>query len=321
MIQHEYDRFSDDPSWWPTINVNLIFGYFAVVGCVGIIYDWALTFGQEVELIWRQRWSLMTFLFLSVRYVGIGYALINMLVTLPTISMTDAVSIIIVDTLDWTREVVDAILGVIVIARLHAMYQRSRKVLICLVVIFVAIRITNTVILAMAMMQISGEELVLSGTYQCQFNYAGDFLLLDSMIWILATVWEVLALCLAVWIAIKHFRELRQYSTSGIIGDCFTVLMKTHMSYFVSFVAVSCFEISYLSPTLSADADLLESQIYSGFTQFFVFRIVQMFVLGPRLILSIREYHAKLVATSDSATTMGSIAFQERVHVSTSSGV
>ncbi|KAG2032091.1 hypothetical protein BDR03DRAFT_970889 [Suillus americanus] len=39
----------------------------------------ALTFAQEVELIWRQRWSLMTFLYLSVRYAGIGYVVMVML--------------------------------------------------------------------------------------------------------------------------------------------------------------------------------------------------------------------------------------------------
>ncbi|KAG1775263.1 hypothetical protein EV702DRAFT_1119708 [Suillus placidus] len=73
------------------------------------------------------------------------------------------------------------------------------------------------------------------------------------MTWILANiVWKVLALCLAVWIAVKHFRELRQYPTRGIIQDCFTVLMKTHVSYFAIFIAVSCFEISYLSLRLSA---------------------------------------------------------------------
>jgi hypothetical protein len=44
-------------------------------------------------------------------------------------------------------------------------------------------------------------------------------------------------------------------------------------------------------------------------------------VLGPRLILGVREYHAKLVANSDTATNMTSIAFQERVHVSTSTSV
>jgi hypothetical protein len=46
-----------------------------------------------------------------------------------------------------------------------------------------------------------------------------------------------------------------------------------------------------------------------------------MVVLGPRLILSVREYHAMLVANSDTATDMTSIAFQERVHVATSSSV
>ncbi|KAG1771954.1 hypothetical protein EV702DRAFT_628496 [Suillus placidus] len=312
---------SNDPSWWPVINANLISSYFIVAASVGLIYDWALTFGQEIELIWRRRWSLMTFLYLSVRYVGIGYAVINVLtnVNVSTIWTTDAVSLVINDTLNWTSNVVEVILGVIMIARLHAMYQRSRKMLIFLVVIFAAIRIANAVIVVLKMMQISGEEFVLSGTYLCMISYTGEFLFLVSMTWILATVWEVLALCLAVWIAIKHFRELRLHSTNGIIGDCFTILMKTHVSYFASFIAVSCFEFSYLSPTLSADFYLLESQIYAGFTQIFVF--AQMFVLGPRLILSVREYHAKLVADSDAATAMTSIAFQERVHVSTSSSV
>lgn len=43
---------------------------------------------------------------------------------------------------------------------------------------------------------------------------------------------------------------------------------------------------------------------------------VQMFVLGPRLILSIREYHAKLVANSDAETSINAIVFQEHVYVS-----
>jgi len=49
--------------------------------------------------------------------------------------------------------------------------------------------------------------------------------------------------------------------------------------------------------------------------------VVQMFVLGPRLILGVREYHANLVANSDEGTAMTSIAFQERVHISTGGGV
>ena len=44
---------------------------------------------------------------------------------------------------------------------------------------------------------------------------------------------------------------------------------------------------------------------------------MQIFLLGPRLILSIQEYHAELVADSDTTTAMTSITFQERIHVST----
>jgi hypothetical protein len=46
-----------------------------------------------------------------------------------------------------------------------------------------------------------------------------------------------------------------------------------------------------------------------------------MFVLGPRLILSIRDYQAKLVTNSHEGTAMIAIAFQERVQVSTGGGL
>jgi hypothetical protein len=59
----------------------------------------------------------------------------------------------------------------------------------------------------------------------------------------------------------------------------------------------------------------MEIQIFSGFLQ--ILTVVQAFVLGPRLVLDIREYHAKIVADSDAATSMTSIAFQERVLIST----
>ncbi|KAG2138144.1 hypothetical protein BD769DRAFT_1434222 [Suillus cothurnatus] len=104
-----------------------------------------------------------------------------------------------------------------------------------------------------------------------------------------------------------------------MISDCFTVLVQTHVSYFASFLAISCFEIGLFSPTLSEDMDPLDFEIYSGFTQ--ILQAAQLFVLGPRLILSVREYHAKLVANSDTATDVASISFKERFHVSTSSSV
>jgi hypothetical protein len=50
------------------------------------------------------------------------------------------------------------------------------------------------------------------------------------------------------------------------------------------------------------------SAFYFGILQ--IAQMLQMFVLGPRLILSVREYHAKLVARSDGGFAMTSIYFQ-----------
>ncbi|KAG2030842.1 hypothetical protein BDR03DRAFT_158559 [Suillus americanus] len=242
---------SDNPIWWPLIGSSRVNGYFTVAAAAVVTYDWTLTFGQEIELIWRQRWSLMTVLYLSVRYLGMLYTVSNVLSGVQTISLTDAVSRIMYETWNWTHVVVFPMLGVIVVARLHAMYQRSRKILISLVITFLAIIIFSGVVTIMQTMHTSGEEVILSGTYQCIIAYAGYFSFLSGLTWIACTVWEVFALCLAVWVTVKHFIELRQHSTGGIIGDCFTVLMKTHIFYFASFVVVSsCDLIGFLSPTV-----------------------------------------------------------------------
>ncbi|KAG2038007.1 hypothetical protein BDR03DRAFT_955530 [Suillus americanus] len=179
---------------------------------------------------------------------------------------------------NWTGFMVFAMLWVIIITRLHAMYQGSRKIQIFLIVTFLVVNIFNGALGIISTTHSSGEELILSGTYQCSIGFAEDVILLDSITWILATMWEVLVLCLAAWIAVKHFRELRRHSAGGIVGDYFTVLMKTHVVYFASFVGVSCLSLIILSPTISA-----------------IVTVVQSFVLGPRLILGIREHHAKLV--------------------------
>jgi len=54
---------------------------------------------------------------------------------------------------------------VIMITWLHAMYQQSRKVLIVLVITFLAIRIANAVMVAIEMVQTSGGQLSLCIKY------------------------------------------------------------------------------------------------------------------------------------------------------------
>jgi hypothetical protein len=67
------------------------------------------------------------------------------------------------------------------------------------------------------------------------------------------------------------------------------------------------------------NSNSIGTQIIEGALQ--ILLVMQMFVLGPRLILSVRVYHTKLLVESDAETSMASIVFQQRVHVSTSSTV
>ncbi|KAG2348173.1 hypothetical protein BDR05DRAFT_610945 [Suillus weaverae] len=320
---------SNDPSLWPLISSNIFNSYWTVAAGVVVIYDWVLTLGQEIELMWRQRWSLMTVLYMVMRYIGIPYFVIGILLNTPVVLLTHTVSIIMNYAINGTNVVVIAMLGVIMIARLHAMYQRSRMILISLVIIFLAVNIAYGVITAILLKNLVAEELILPGTYMCNYGYEEDAQLLVLMLWILNIVWEVLALCLSVWVAAKHFRDLRRLGPltgSTIAGDCFRVLIKSHVLYFanfvgvscVSFVGVSCLQLTFLSPWPSSSISMGALILY-GACEILV--VVQLFVLGPRLILSVREYHAKLMANSDAETSMKSIVFQERVHVTTSSTV
>jgi hypothetical protein len=70
--------------------------------------------------------------------------------------------------------------------------------------------------------------------------------------------------------------------------------------------------------SLLQSSSSLGGGIYFGVLDFA--QPVQMFVVGPRLVLSVREYHAKLIAKSDEGTSMTTIAFQGRGHPSTSDG-
>ncbi|KAG1798420.1 uncharacterized protein HD556DRAFT_1461574 [Suillus plorans] len=300
---------SNDPSWWPMINLNILNSYWIVAAGIVVLYDWVLTLGQEIELIWRQRWSSLTVLYLIIRYIGLPYSVVSILRTITGYA------------LNGTNVIIPAMLGVIMIARLHAMYQGSKTILIFLVIIFLAINIGCGVLMAIALKYIVTEELILSGTYMCNYGFEGDAQLLISMLWMLNTVWEVLALCLSVWIVVKHFLELRRFglSTGSIIGDCFRVLIKSHVLYFVSFACVSCLQLFYVSPEIAANIYSIDAIVLYCTCQ--ILFGVQMFVLGPRLILSVREYHAKLVAESDAETSMNSIVFQKHVHITTSNTV
>ncbi|OAX31485.1 hypothetical protein K503DRAFT_806032 [Rhizopogon vinicolor AM-OR11-026] len=327
---------SNDLSWWPIIGFVREYSYFSVAVLVIVVYDWALTFGQEVELVWVSRvvtyqeesgytsnfWAEATLVphDCPISRCALHWNAIFCLqpTAISPISLVDRYSLeygfLLINLMSAVAE---SMVGVIVIIRLYAMYQQSRKMLIFLIAIYVIILAAGSFIFAIQARHTSAVEHVLSGAHLCLY-YEGGSLFSYGMDWILRLVWEILVICLAVWIAVKHFRELQRPSTGWAVENCFTVLMKTHLFYFASFIAVSCLELIYAHTQLSV-APSMESYAFAGVLP--ILQVVQSFVLGPRLILGVREYHAKLVGESDEGTDMVSIAFQERINITTGSGV
>ncbi|KAG1841769.1 hypothetical protein F4604DRAFT_334060 [Suillus subluteus] len=288
---------SDDPAWWPLISFSRLCNYLVAAGSTAVVYDWASTFGQEFELILSRRWSFMTVLYICVRYIGILFSIMNILSNL-LVSITDVA---------WTPITVNAMLGAIMIARIYAMYQGSKKLLIFLVVVLLASTIISGVLIVNGNLGASGQEDVLSGYHTCTAKFDPRMIYLAYESVISTAVWEILALFLTVWIVIKYFRELRQSPTGSTIGDCLTILIESHAFYFLAFAIVACFLLGSLSPNIM-NSSSMGGATYIGILS--IAQMLQMFVLGPRLILSVREHHAKVVARADEGIAMTSITFQ-----------
>ncbi|KIK45746.1 hypothetical protein CY34DRAFT_494226 [Suillus luteus UH-Slu-Lm8-n1] len=257
---------SNDPSWWPQIEFFLRTSYVSVASSTVLIYDWALTFGQELDLVW-----ILHDYHVCLCALWWNTILFRHHAVVSPISPGDRSSNIYGSAQSWISVVENAMLGVIMIARLHAMYQRSRILLILLIVIFVAFTIACIVITAIQTSHFPWVESVLSGTYWCIGISESETVRLVAVTWILGTVWEVIALCLALIVAAKHFRELQRFrqSTGQTMEDYFTVLIKAHVLYFAFFAAVSCLTIGLLSPNI-ANSTSVGTQIYSDILQFFL---------------------------------------------------
>ncbi|KAG1728552.1 hypothetical protein EDB19DRAFT_1832709 [Suillus lakei] len=170
-------------------------------------------------------------------------------------------------------------------------WVRSKKMLVFLVIVFLAVTIACGVASMIESSNVSPKELVLSGTYQCIDEGSNRFLMAGP--WVFHTVWEVLALSLASWIAFKHFREMKQWT---IEERLITTLIQTHVYCWCLLVPRTSLSKYICTPTsISAGAD-----IYVRATE--IDLLMQLFVLGLRLALSVREYNAKLPVNSDAGT-------------------
>ncbi|KAF8997629.1 hypothetical protein BDQ17DRAFT_1428965 [Cyathus striatus] len=115
-----------------TLNQMRSSNYSALSALTIMLYDTIITFDREYVHIWKAKWSLPKVLYFCIRYYGICYVGVTVIITTRMNIPIDACK----RYLWWTSLggpiVFTTLVNVVLILRLHALYNQNRKVLLFL---------------------------------------------------------------------------------------------------------------------------------------------------------------------------------------------
>jgi len=111
-------------------------------------YDTLLTINQEVELVWKARWTYQKVLYILVRYYSLAF-----LIALVAVSTNTNLSLSFCQRWPWvfgySPSVVASLGGFMFLIRIYAAYGRSLKMLAFLLFLFCSENITTCVIVGL----------------------------------------------------------------------------------------------------------------------------------------------------------------------------
>ncbi|KAG0706603.1 hypothetical protein DFH29DRAFT_900386 [Suillus ampliporus] len=295
---------SNSPSFL-VVGYDDLYFRFSVASTAIIIYDYGLGFTREVELIWCQRWKPTTVLYIIARYVGLAIAIVQIWEA-PGILLSDTECGIVGRSWSWGMVVLACTMYAIMAIRVFAMYNRSKKMGIFLVICFLAASASRGIIDGLALVLTSGstsEERILFGRRVCTTSMALVVPFLDG---IPSICIELLFLLLAARVLVRHRLEMRRtrqdYGFGGGGSDTLDIL-RDHVQHFLCYLIFNIMQVAAIS--MNGDTD--GSRWYRSIAIFFV--TIQQCVLVPRLIISIREYFSQVDYVSDSTTDLDIMSF------------
>ncbi|KAG2103068.1 uncharacterized protein F5147DRAFT_838607 [Suillus discolor] len=253
----------------------------SVVVITLIFYEYVLQFEKEVTFVWERQWSMMTYLYLVVRYFGILIAIISAcwggLFYIP-----EAVSYGMFLFIQWSLSVYFCLGEVILIWRLYALYNQSKPILYVLLVLFipiVALYIAVDIYLWSRPSAISIQEVIITPNikYCAAFFHIGPMPAIYTSIPVIC--YDIFLVVLAIAALGKHLKErkgLRMKPNTYVI-----VIVQYHVIYFVLNLANQIFMAILWANLSTVVMNLL-----------LMFNDTAPFIIVPRLIISIWEAHA-----------------------------
>ncbi|KAG1851571.1 hypothetical protein DFJ58DRAFT_421358 [Suillus subalutaceus] len=147
--------------------------YLSVTAITVIFYEYFLLLDKEAKYVWKRPWSIMSCLYLVVRYFGLFLVLLCGLWG-GLLYMPESVSYILAVLMEWGFSVYFCFAEVILIWRLYALCNQSKLLLYILVGLFlpiVALSIGTDIYLYSRRNVFSVKEFVAQNTKYCTFSF------------------------------------------------------------------------------------------------------------------------------------------------------
>ncbi|KAH7929658.1 hypothetical protein BV22DRAFT_1029287 [Leucogyrophana mollusca] len=243
-------------------------------------YITVLTFSQEVDRIWSCRWSLATILYIVARYSGavFVFAIASAYLRLNW-TRTGAQSI--TTAISWSSTVFTIAMQAILIMWAYALCNRSKKVLVCLLVCFFC---QTVVVIAFCGMEcnnfINWNHVVSVGAPIGSVAQGEDTDLsaLGPLVMIgFELIFDVVLLVIAVLAFVKHALQARRWSISPLMK----VLIADQVLYFLCYVVRQ----AAITPTLVANFAPARSVLLARAT---AATNALMIIAGPRMVVNLR---------------------------------
>ncbi|KAG1737893.1 uncharacterized protein EDB91DRAFT_473660 [Suillus paluster] len=277
----ELEQYSYDLRW----NNNM-----AVVTITLVVYDYILQFENEVQFVWGRQLSVMAYLYLAVRYLGIFLAMLCALWG-GLIYMPVSVSYPLVILIQWCFSAYFCLSEVILIWRLYVLYNQSKLLLYGLLGLFlpvVALYIGMDIFLYSRPSALSVQEIITPN-----FEYCATSFHMGPMPAIYASIpvmcFDIFLVVLAAAILVKHMKDRREI---GMRPNAYVLMIvRYHIIYFVLNLATQIFMVLVWA-NLSIPV----------FSVIMTFSDTVPFIMVPRLIISIWDTHANIKCVYVSTT-------------------
>ncbi|KAG2341827.1 hypothetical protein BDR05DRAFT_429510 [Suillus weaverae] len=275
-------------------NNNISLMIFALIS-----YEYITHFEKEVKFVWTSQWSWMTYLYLAVRYFGLGLAMIcacwGGIMYIPeqvSVSMLSFLEGFQVDTdsatgyalavlLEWGFSIYFWLAEVSLIWRLYALYNQSKFILYVVIGLFlliVGLSIGSDVFLYSRPEAFSVKEIVIPKASYCTSSFnLGPMPAIYASIPIIC--YDTFLVILAVLALAKHLRERREVQMKP--NTYVVLIVRCHIVYFLLNLTNQV-----LLTVLWANIPPAATSLSEGFIN------TAPFIIAPRLIISIWDTHA-----------------------------